>query len=166
MSQWQLFDSDQDDDRIVNTVIDAFRDMYETFFKNELLVNHDLPIEIRAFRHTDMWRIFLLLTPWTLARIFLPEREPGIQMPKGWLASERINAPNTVIGPAIPLEILGGKEQAHLNYHLKVGHYFIQPLIQSMAQFKTPDDAFYAWNEVIKTRDKVIETQKKSCAWQ
>ena len=166
MSHWQLFDSAKDDDTVVTTVISVFTEIYETYFINELLVNHNLPIEIRAFRHTDIWRIFLLLTPWTLARVFLPERDPGLKMPPGWEAAERASAPITVIGPAMPLAILGGREQAHLNYHSKLGHYFIQPLIQSMAQFKTPDDAFSAWNEVIKTRNKVIEDQKKSCKWQ
>jgi len=166
MSQWQLLDSAKNDEEVIRTVIDVFTEQYHTFFVDELLVNHNLPVEIRAFRHTDIWRIFLLLTPWTLARVFLPERDPGLEMPPGWQAKERASAPMTVIGPAMPLAILGGKEQAHLNYHPKLGHYLIQPLIQSMAQFNTPDEAFNAWNEVIKVRDKAIEEQKKRCEWQ
>ena len=166
MSSWQLLDSEKkDDEQVVNCVIEVFTELYRTYFVNELLVNHNLPIEIRAFRHTDIWRIFLLLTPWTLARLFLPERDPGIEIPSGWQAEERATAPFTVIGPAIPLDILGGKEQAHLNYHPKLGHYLIQPLIQSMEQFNKPEDAFNAWNEVIKIRNRVIEEQKRRCDW-
>lgn len=165
-NQWQLIDSKKNDEEVINTVINVFTELYQTYFINEMLVNHNLPIEIRAFRHTDVWRIFLLLTPWTLARLFLPERDPGIALPDGWQAEQRIKAPVTVIGPAIPLAILGGRERAHLNYHPTLGHYFIQPLIQSMAPFNTPDDAFQAWNEVITTRNRVIEEQQRRCEWQ
>ncbi len=165
MSHWQLLDSTDNDEEIINKVIGVFTELYKTHFMDELLVNHHLPIEIRAFRHTDVWCIFLLLTPWTLARFFLPERDPGLKLPPGWRAEERATAPLTVIGPAMPVDILGGREQAHLNYHPKLGHYLIQPLIQSMEQFKTPEEAFHAWNEVIKTRNRVIEEQKKQCNW-
>ena len=167
MSNWQLLDSNKSDDEVISCVIEVFTELYQTYFINELLVNHNLPVEIRAFRHNDLWRIFLLLTPWTLARLFLPEREPppGLEIPPGWQAKERASAPFTVIGPAMPLDILGGREMAHLNYHPKLGHYFIQPLIQSMEQFDSPDEAFNAWNEVIKTRNRVIEEQNRHCEW-
>jgi hypothetical protein len=166
MSDWQILDTTHDDDEVINTILAVFTDLYTTHFADELLVNHELPIEIRAFRHTDLWRICLLLTPWTLARLFLPDRPPKMPLPIGWLAEERAKVPLTVIGPAMPLAILGGREMAHLNYLPQLGHYFIQPLIQSMEKFKTPDDAFNAWNEVIKTRNKVIEEQNRECAWQ
>jgi hypothetical protein len=165
MTNWQLCEV-QNDEELFGKIIDAFTELYQTYFLHEELVNHQLPIEIRAFRHTDLWRIFLLLTPWTLARIFLPERDPQITIPPGWQAQERQIAPVVVIGPAISLAILGGRERAHLNYHAKLGHYLIQPLIQSMASFRTSDEAFNAWNEVIKTRNRVIEEQKRQCNWQ
>jgi len=165
MSHWHLCDV-QNDDELFNQIIDSFTELYQTFFNKQPLVNHNLPVEIRAFRHSDNWRIFLLLTPWTLARIFIPERDPQISIPPDWQAEQRLEQPITVIGPAVHLPILGGREQAHLNYHPKLGHYLIQPLIQSMEQFKTPEDAFNAWNEVIKTRNRVIEEQKRNCQWQ
>ncbi|NJO14371.1 MAG: [NiFe]-hydrogenase assembly chaperone HybE [Thioploca sp.] len=166
MSNWQILDSTASDEAVINTVIGVFTELYQTYFIHELLVNHQLPIEVRAFRHTDIWRIFLLLTPWTLARIFLPEHKPTLILPTGWQAEERLQAPLLVIGPAISLPILGGKEKAHLNYHAKLGHYLIQPLIQSMAQFNTPQAAFDAWNEVITTRNRVIVEQQRRCDWQ
>jgi len=164
VSDWQLFDTD--DETLITHVTDAFTQLYRTYFIHELLVNHQFPVEVRAFRHTDIWRIFLLLTPWTLARVFIPEKDPEIDIPPGWTVAERNQAPITVIGPAIPLAILGGRERAHLNYHPVLGHYLIQPLIQSMESFVTPEDAFKAWNEVITTRNKVIEQQQKKCEWQ
>ncbi len=166
MSNWQLLDSPQNDAEVINYVINIFKEMYRTYFTDELLVNHNLPIEIRAFRHNDIWRVFLILTPWTLARVFLPKSAPKIEIPQGWQVKDRTTAPFTVIGPALPLDILGGREMAHLNYHPKLGHYFIQPLIQSMEQFNSADEAFKAWNEVIKTRDQVIEEQNRHCEWQ
>jgi len=165
MSDWQLLSSTNNDEEVVNRVMEVFTELYRTYFLDELLVNHNLPIEIRAFRHTDIWTIFLLLTPWTLARVFLPKCAPKLELPSGWRAEERATATLTVIGPAMPLDILGGREQAHLNYHSKLGHYLIQPLIQSMEQFNTQDEAFNAWNEVIKTRNRVIEEQNRRCDW-
>jgi len=166
MSNWQLLDFSQNDEKLISYVINIFQEMYRTYFTDELLVNHNLPIEIRAFRHNDIWRIFLLLTPWTLARVFLPKSEPKIEIPPDWQANERAKASFTVIGPALPLDILGGREMAHLNYHPKLGHYLIQPLIQSMEQFNNADEAFNAWNEVIETRNQVIEEQNRHCEWQ
>jgi len=34
-----------------------------------------------------------------------------------------------------------------------------------MEPFKTPDEVFNAWNEVIKTRNRVIEEQSRRCEW-
>ena len=39
-------------------IIEVFTELYQTDFSDELLVNHNLPIEIRAFRRTDIWAIF------------------------------------------------------------------------------------------------------------
>jgi len=163
---WQLLGELQNDEQLLTQVLETFTQLYQDFFKHELLVNHQFPIEIRAFRHTPPWRIFLLLTPWTLARLFIPDRDPKILVPPEWQAETRQQAPLTVIGPPVSLPILGGKERAHLNYHPTLGHYLIQPLIQSMAKFNTPDEAFNAWNEVIKTRDRVIEEKQRRCEWQ
>jgi hypothetical protein len=164
---WQLYHPEmQDDEAIISDVIAVFKVLYQQHFAHEPFVNHALPIEIRAFRHTSAWRIFLLLTPWMLARLFMPEQQPKIKLPPGWQARERQTALATVIGPAIPLAILGGQEKAHLNYHPQLGHYLIQPLVQSMTPFNDPQAVFDAWNEVIKTRNQVIENQKKVCRWQ
>lgn len=162
MSNWQLIEID--DESLITCVTEAFTRLYRIYFIHELLVNHHFPIEIRAFRHTDIWRIFLLLTPWTLARVFVPEQPPKIELPFGWTAAERIYAPITMIGPTVSIEILGGIERAHVCYHPVLGHYLMQPLIQSMETFATPEDAFRAWNEMISCPHS--EHPCKKCEWQ
>ncbi|MCK5719358.1 MAG: [NiFe]-hydrogenase assembly chaperone HybE [Thiomargarita sp.] len=165
MSDWQLLNCVDDDDAIVKQVLAVFSQLYQDYFLDELIVNHSLPIEIRAFRHSDIWCVFLLLTPWMLARVFIPTKLPKLVIPTNWQAEKRKLEPMLVIGPAMPLDILGGEEQANLNYHPNLGHYLIQPLVQSMEKFKTPDETFAAWNEVIKIRNQVIEEQNKECGW-
>lgn len=162
MSNWQLIQID--DENLITGVIEAFSRLYRIYFVHDLLVNHHFPIEIRAFRHTDIWRIFLLLTPWTLARVFIPTKSPKIELPFGWTAVERLGAPITLIGPTVSFEILSGTERAHICYHPVLGHYLMQPLIQSMETFATPEDAFRAWNEMISCPQ--AEQPCKKCEWQ
>ena len=156
----------QDDQAAIAAVSACFNEIYRTHFSGEWLVNHDLPVEIRAFRRSDGWLVFLLLTPWMMARVFLPERAPGLPIPPDWRVGERAAAPFVVIGPLLDFTILGGAQKAHLNYLPELGHFLLQPLVQSMAQFDCADAVFAAWNEVIKTRDRVMEEQKRECGWQ
>lgn len=156
----------RDDQAVIAAVGDCFSEVYRKYFSGELLVNHDLPVEARAFRRSDGWCVFLLLTPWMMARVFLPERDPGLRVPSGWSAAERAVAPFLVIGPLLDFSILGGEQKAHLNYLPELGHFLLQPLVQSMERFESADAVFAAWNEVIKTRDRVMEEQKRDCGWQ
>jgi hypothetical protein len=155
----------QDDQVVIAAVIESFNEVYRTQFSGEWLVNHALPVEVRAFRRIDGWPVFLLLTPWMLARVFLPERDPGLPIP-GWSAAERETLPFSAIGPLLAFTILGGEQKAHLNYLPGLGHFLLQPLVQSMEQYDSADAVFAAWTEVIKTRDRVMEEQKRECGWQ
>ena len=155
-----------DDQTVISTVCECFGEIYRTYFSGEFLVNHDLPVEIRAFRRSDGWCIFLLLTPWMMARVFLAEREPDLNIPTGWSEDERSSSPYIVIGPQLDFTILKEKQRAHLNYLPKLGHFLLQPLVQSMERYESADSVFAAWNEVIKTRDRVMEEQKRDCRWQ
>ena len=101
-----------------------------------------------------------------MARVFLPERDPGLSIPTGWSVSERNAAPFLVIGPQVNFTILGGEQKAHLNYLPELGHFLLQPLVQSMEQYDSADAVFAAWDEVIKTRDRVMEEHKRECGWQ
>lgn len=166
-SSWSLTFSTESDDTFSQQVVGAFRDIYAEHFSHELwIVNHNLPTEIRALRHTDPWRIMLLLTPWMLARLFSPLRDPDLDLPPGWQAGERTGAGYTVIGPAVKFSVLGQQQTAYLNYHQKLGHYLVQPLVQSMQQYPSPEAVYEAWSEVIRTRDETIRARKLECEWQ
>lgn len=155
-----------DDQAVIAAVKGCFDEVYRRNFSDDMLVNHALPAEVRAFRRSDGWCVFLLLTPWMMARVFLPERHPGLALPAGWSAAERAAAPFVVIGPLLDFTLLGTEQKAHLNYLPQLGHFLLQPLVQSMESFNSADEVFAAWNEVIKTRDRVMEEQKRECGWQ
>ncbi|MDD5331120.1 MAG: hypothetical protein PHX38_14065, partial [Sulfuricella sp.] len=87
-------------------------------------------------------------------------------IPPGWAAAERAASPFLVIGPLLDFTILGGAQKAHLNYLPELGHFLLQPLVQSMEGYASADAVFAAWNEVIKTRDRVMEEQQRECGWQ
>ena len=164
---WKLGASPKGDDQaVIAAVGDCFSEIYRNYFSGEFLVNHDLPVEVRAFRRSDGWCVFLLLTPWMMARVFLPERDPGLRIPAGWSDAERVVAPFLVIGPLLDFTIMGGEQKAHLNYLPELGHFLLQPLAQSMERFDSADAVFAAWSDVIKTRDRVMEEQKRECGWQ
>ncbi|MDD5058787.1 MAG: [NiFe]-hydrogenase assembly chaperone HybE [Sideroxydans sp.] len=164
---WQLGEAHRGDDQtVIAAVRRSFGEIYTQYFRNEFLVNHDLPIEVRAFRRSDGWCVFLLLTPWMMARVFLPERDPGLPVPNGWSADERAAASFLVIGPQLEFPLLGETLKAHLNYQPGLGHFLLQPLVQSMQQYESASAVFAAWDEVIKKRDRVMEEQKRECGWQ
>ena len=73
----------EDDEALVAAVVALHRDLYERYFSREPLAHHKLPIQVRAFRRTGDWRIFLLLCPWMLSRCFWPDADPGIPLPAG-----------------------------------------------------------------------------------
>jgi hypothetical protein len=155
-----------DDNTVIAAVGECFGEIYLNHFSDQFLVNHNLPIEVRAFRRSDGWCVFLLLTQWMMARVFLPEHDPGLPVPSAWSAAERASTPFLVIGPQLNFTILGGEQKAHFNYLPELGHFLLQPLVQSMEQYDSADAVFAAWDEVIKTRDRVMEEQKRECGWQ
>lgn len=155
-----------DDEALERAIIEIHEGIYRKHFLDELLVNHQLPIEVRALRRVEGWRLLLLLTPWMLVRIYLPDEDPGIPVPEGWGARERVDAPDVVIGPPVSFELLGTTQKGHLNYHPRLGHYLMLPLIQSMDQLDSPQAVYSAWNEVIKTRDENVKKLKRRCDWQ
>ncbi len=159
----------EDDDALATAVVDEHKILYRRQFADELLddtYNRQLPIQIRAFRHSGPWRIFLLLTPWMLTRFFIPEKDPGIAVPAGWSAVERSVAPYLVMGPAVEFNLLTGNQKAHLNYSPGWGHYLTHPLVFAMAQYDSPEVVFEAWSEVIKTRDDNMKRLENQCQWQ
>nr|VFJ87267.1 MAG: Protein of unknown function (DUF3457) [Candidatus Kentron sp. H]VFJ88903.1 MAG: Protein of unknown function (DUF3457) [Candidatus Kentron sp. H]VFJ95144.1 MAG: Protein of unknown function (DUF3457) [Candidatus Kentron sp. H] len=164
---WELPLATLEDTAFVEAIKETFTDIYREWFSQEIMVvNHDLPILVRALRRVECWRVFLLLTPWMLARIFAPSQAPPIPIPEAWRGPARADKPYTVIGPAIGMVVRETAEKAHINYHPRIGHYLVQPLIQSMESFTSPDEAFEAWNTVIRTRTENIRELNRRCRWQ
>ncbi|VFM96294.1 MAG: Protein of unknown function (DUF3457) [Candidatus Kentron sp. G] len=164
---WELPLATLEDAAFVEVIEETFTDIYRTWFSQEIMsINHDLPILLHALRRVEPWRVFLLLTPWMLARMFVPIQAPPLVIPVGWRAVERVNEPYTVIGPGIRIVIRETTEKAHVNYHPRIGHHLVQPLIQSMEPFRSPNEVFRAWNEVIRIRTENIRKLNHRCRWQ
>ncbi len=166
MTSWRIFDPEATDEQLIETILDVYVDLYRRHFVGAFGINHRLPIEIRAFRSFEDWRILLLLTPWHLARFFFPKTPPELEIPPGWDSESRTLAPYEVIGPALSLPLLRSHERAHLNYHPKLGHYLLQPLIQALASYQDADSVFAAWDQVIQVRDRNIAEHRRRCDWQ
>ncbi len=166
MAAWEIYSPHAQDSTVVGEVLNTYQEIYQRCFAAALTVNHRLPIEVRAYRHYRDWRISLLLTPWHLARLMIPEAAPAVNLPSEWSAQARAGADYAVIGPAMPLAILSSRERAHLNYQPRLGHYFVQPLIQSMQRFSTPEEVFQEWGGVIALRDRNIALRRQHCEWQ
>ena len=167
VTRWQPRASPlQHDPDLIETILAIHRDIYQQHFADEPMINPRLPIEIRAFRRVEQWRVFLLLTPWMLVRVFVPEGDPGVEIPQGWSAAERENAPYMLLGPALELTILGSEQKAHLAFHHQLGHYLIQPLVLSMQRYDSAEAVFDAWRQVIQTRNENMKRYSRRNKWQ
>lgn len=161
-SGWQsVSDTLHDDTSLLTAVREEYLHIYTSYFADELDINHQLPILTHAFRRLEQWRVFLLLTPWMLARLFVPDDDPGIQLPPEWLASACVGREYQMLGPSVELALLTGKQRAHLNYSPLIGHYLLHPLILSMSGYTTPEEVFSAWNRVIQARNQNLERMHK-----
>ncbi len=147
-------------------VLAVHQTLYRQVMAQDPLCNDKLPIELRACRILEQWQVMLLVTPWMLSRLLLPHSPPEITLPNGWSAEEREDADYRVLGPRLEFDLLGQRQSAHLNYHRRLGHYLLQPLILNMAEFDSVENVFEAWNRVIRTRDDNMEKMRRDCPWQ
>lgn len=154
-------------DAMLHTLVTSvYSDIYERGFANDPLINHRLPIEIRALRDIEDWRVFLLLTPWMLSRIYLRSEESSINVPPAWLVENRIGEPYLVIGPQVGFCLLEHEQLAHLNYHPELGHHLVQPLILHMEQYNSAGEVYRDWNTVIETRNENMKKRQAECRCQ
>ncbi len=154
-------------DEMLNTLVTSvFSDIYARSFADDPLINHRLSIEIRALRDIDDWRVFLLLTPWMLSRIYLRSEEASINVPPAWQVENRINEPYLVVGPQVGFCLLEHEQLAHLNYHPELGHYLVQPLILRMEQYNSAGEVYRDWNTVIETRNENMKKRQAECRCQ
>ena len=154
------------DDALRSLVISSFSKIYQQCFADDPLVNAQLPIEIRALRDIAPWRVFLLLTPWMLARVYLCSASVSIKVPDDWRASNRESDDYQAMGPQLVFRLLGREQRAHVNYHPALGHYLIQPLIMRMQQYCSATEVFLEWNRVIETRNENIRKRQVECQCQ
>jgi [NiFe]-hydrogenase assembly, chaperone, HybE len=167
MLGWQLSPAATGSDGdVVDAVEVRFRQIHEANFAGTMDCNEALPVQVRALRRIDDWWVFLLLTPWMFSRLFLPRQQPRLPLPTAWTAEGRRKQAYVVIGPPLELALQSGVQRAHINYDAVLGHYLIQPLVQAMEGYDSPDQVFSAWNEVIATRDRVMIEQQRDCPWQ
>lgn len=101
-----------------------------------------------------------------LARVLVPERDPGIEIPSSWRAEMRRNEEFQLLGPTVLVDLLGQQQPAHLGYHPRLGHYLLQPLAMNMEEYRSADEVFAAWNQVIRTRDENMAKMQRDCPWQ
>lgn len=156
----------QQDEALKTLVTNVFSDVYERSFADDPLINHRLPIEMRALRDIDDWRVFLLLTPWMLSRIYLRTEEAAINVPPAWQVENRIGEPYLVVGPQVGFCLLEHEQLAHLNYHPELGHYLMQPLILHMEGYANAEEAYREWNAVIETRNENMRKRQAECRCQ
>ena len=131
-------------------VEDVFQEILQRHFSHEPGVNLNLPVETRAYREIEGWRVFLLLTPWMLARLLFPAADAGLSLPGGWQPGNRFQ----LLGPMVHFTLLESRHKAHLHHHPRLGTFLIQPLILNMQPFDGPETVYRAWNQVIQTRDR------------
>jgi hypothetical protein len=154
------------DDALQSLVIKTFEDIYQHYFADDPLINQRLPVEIRALRDIDEWRVFLLLTPWMLTRIYLSSKPASITVPSSWSATFRSTQSYLVMGPQISFNLLQRQQVAHLNYHPHLGHHLMQPLILRMQGYDSAAQVYHDWNGVIETRNENIKKRHTECRYQ
>ncbi|EXJ14172.1 [NiFe]-hydrogenase assembly chaperone HybE [Imhoffiella purpurea] len=167
-SGWQTLGPDltEDDEALSSMVLEVHRSLLEGPLAGDPSLNLALPIQPRALRRIEDWRVLLLLTPWMFARLLFPDRPLDIDIPPGWSAGERSDADYLVLGPMLSLELLGQVQRAHLNYHSRLGHYLLQPICLDLERYADPEAVFEDWNQVIRTRDENMEQARRDCAMQ
>jgi len=166
-STWQSAPADLEEDQsLARVVLDAHRTILHEQLAGDPMLNLALPVEVRALRRVDTWRVLLLLTPWMLARLLFPDDPPELTISAGWTAEERQGADYLVLGPKIGFDLLGQSQQAHLNFHPELGHYLLQPICLDMKPYGNADSVFEKWNQVIRIRDENMEKAKRDCPLQ
>ena len=165
--EWQLPPVElADDDALLRAVAAIYMDSYRRHFADGLNVNPRLPVETRALRRIGPWRLFLLLTPWMLARLLFHDGTAPIDVPAEWSAATRGASDDVGIGPAVSFTLMESAQKAHLNHHPLLGHYALQPLVLAMERYTDADEVFAAWDTVIRTRDENMKRMNKHCPMQ
>lgn len=166
-SHWQALPAAlQDDETFLDALEAMYQEFYGRYFAADPMANHALGIEFRALRRVENWRLLLVLTPWLLTRLLVPDEDPGLPVPPEWAATRLTDADYQVLGPRLSFEWLGTAQQAHLAYDRRLGHYLQQPLVLNMQGYADAEAVFAAWDDVIRKRDANMAAFQKECPWQ
>jgi len=164
---WQCLPPElEEDEALGRAVLAVHRTILREQLAGDPMLNLGLPVELRALRRIDTWRVLLLLTPWMLARLLFPDNPHGMQIPPGWSARERRSADYLLLGPNLRFDLLGQPQQAHLNFHPRLGHHLLQPICLDMKPYQSADAVFDAWSQVIRIRDENMEKARRDCPLQ
>lgn len=151
MHAWQPLQADTSETAL-EQVLEHFQQIYEQYLAHDPMLNHALPLVMRGWRENGDWFEGLLLTPWMLAQVYFPRQSPPEPLPAGWDAASRQTAGYQVIGPLLDVDIGEERPAVHLNYDAVVGHYVLRPLIQSLTKYRTENEVFGAWSDVLAAR--------------
>ena len=166
-SCWALLPPDLDDERrLAEQVLAIHRQIHARHFQGLPGVNESLGLQVRAARRIEEWQVLLLLAPWMFSRLWFPLHPPPIDIPADWSAEVRDRAGYQLLGPLCSFEVLGQRQQAHLNYHSGLGHYLLQPLALNLQAHADAESVFEAWNEVIRVRDENMAKMARDCPFQ
>jgi len=164
---WQICPPELDADAaFVAEVIAVHEAILAGSLAGDPMLNPALPVQCRAVRRVEDWRLLLLLTPWMFARLLFPDRPPISELPAGWDADTRAGSDYLVLGPSLRFALLGQPQQAHLNHCVRLGHYLVQPICLDIQPYADPESVFEDWNQVIRTRDANMEAARRDCALQ
>ncbi|MEJ2480178.1 MAG: [NiFe]-hydrogenase assembly chaperone HybE [Acidihalobacter sp.] len=122
-------------------------------------VNSAVGYEWRGLTVSDDWAEAYVLTPWMLARAYVPLSNPSIPLPAGWEAQVRAQQPFQLIGPAMVVVLGEEMHRLHLQWLPGYGHLLLQPLVQNLPRFTDAAEVWAAWDGVLAARDRGREAR-------
>ena len=154
-TQWQQLPPEWRQDKpFQEALLTLHREIYHRFFNDASPVNDKLGFHLHTYRRNNRWRTVLILTPWMMSRLLFPEQDPHIIIPQGWSGEDRYDTDYQILGPSLRLGWSGNQMQAHLNYHVRLGHYLLQPITLNMQGYSSPEQVFNVWRAKIDNLDK------------
>lgn len=165
---WQLPHGATPEARL-DALLSALRQQGETGLNGRSFVNPAVDYAWRGLVSVDGWDSAYVLTPWMLARIYLPLKPPSTALPQEWSAAARAGQPFQSIGPA--LDVVVGEEMPslHVQWLPGYGHFLLQPLVQNLPRYPDADAVWAAWDGVLAARDRyrqerLAEMQREDAA--
>lgn len=155
---WQSPDGASARERF-DRLLAALRSIGDSELAGRAYVNSAVGYEWRGLTVGDDWVEAYVLTPWMLARAYLPLSNPAIRLPAGWEAQSRARQPFQLIGPAMDVVVGEEMHRLHLQWLPDYGHLLLQPLVQNLPRFADAAEVWAAWDGVLAARDRSREAR-------